>query len=109
MFGSPDGRGLVIRSDDPVDFHPDRKTVNVVAVPSLEEAVRHVTVATQTVGIYPPERKKALRDKLAAAGAQRIVTLGRVVSTDTFGGQPHDGIFPLHRMMKWIIDEGEDA
>ena len=109
VFGTPDGRGMVVRSDDPVDFHPDRKTVNVVHVPSLEEAVRHVSVATQTVGIYPASRKKALRDKLAAAGAQRIVTLGKVVSTDTFGGQPHDAIFPLHRMMKWIIDEGEDA
>ncbi len=109
VFGGIDGQGLVVRSDEPVDFHPDRKTVNVVQVPSLEEAVRHVTVATQTVGVYPPQRKKGLRDSLAAAGAQRIVTLGRVVSTDTFGGQPHDGIFPLHRMMKWIIDEGEDA
>ena len=109
VFGRPDGRGLVVRSDEPVDFHPDRKTVNVVQVPSLAQAVQHVTVATQTVGIYPPARKAALRDALAAAGAQRLVTLGRVLSADTFGGQPHDGIFPMHRMMKWIIDEGEDA
>lgn len=109
VFGSTDGKGLVVRSDEPVGFHPDRKTVNVVMVPSLEEAVQHVTVATQTVGIFPASRKAGLRDRLAAAGAQRIVTLGRVISTDSFGGQPHDGIFPLHRMMKWIIDEGEDA
>lgn len=109
VFGRPDGRGLVVRSDEPVDFHPDRKTVNVVQVPSLAQAVEHVTVATQTVGIYPAARKAALRDALAAAGAQRLVTLGRVISTDTFGGQPHDGIFPMHRMMKWIVDEGEDG
>lgn len=108
VFGTTDGRGLVVRSDEPVDFHPNRKTVNVVQVASLEDAVCHVTVATQTVGIYPPQRKKGLRDSLAAAGAQRIVTLGQVVSIDTFGGQPHDGIFPLHRMMRWIIDEGPD-
>ena len=108
VFGKPDGRGMVIRSDEPVDFHPDRKTVNVVQVGSLDDAIDHVTVATQTVGIYPPERKSALRDKLASAGAQRIVTLGKVISTDTFGGQPHDAIFPLHRMMKWIIDEGAE-
>ena len=109
VFGASDGRGLVVRSDEPVDFHPDRKTVNVVQVPSLDQAVQFVTVATQTVGIFPPARKPALRDRLASAGAQRIVTLGNVVSTNTFGGQPHDAIFPLHRMMKWIIDEGEDA
>lgn len=109
VFGRPDGRGLVVRSDEPVGFHPDRKTVNVVQVPSLAEAVDHVTVATQTVGIYPANRKAELRDALASAGAQRLVTLGKVISTDTFGGQPHDGIFPMHRMMKWIVDEGEDA
>lgn len=109
VFGKPDGTGIVVRSDEPVDFHPDRKTVNVVQVASLAAAVDHVTVATQTVGIYPPSRKAGLRDRLAAAGAQRIVTLGKVISTDTFGGQPHDGIFPMHRMMKWIVDEGEDA
>jgi len=109
VFGRSDGRGLVVRSDEPVGFHPDRKTVNVVQVPSLARAVDHVTVATQTVGIYPAARKAELRDALAAAGAQRLVTLGRVLSADTFGGQPHDGIFPMHRMMKWIIDEGEDA
>jgi hypothetical protein len=109
VFGRADGRGLVVRSDEPVDFHPDRKTVNVVQVGSLEDAVDHVTVATQTVGIFPASRKAGLRDALASAGAQRIVTLGRVISTDTFGGQPHDAIFPLHRMMKWIIDEGDDA
>ena len=108
VFGSPDGRGMVIRSDEPVHFHPDRKTVNVVQVQSLAEAVDFVTVATQTVGIYPPSRKQALRDALASAGAQRIVTLGKVISTDTFGGQPHDAIFPLHRMMKWIVDEGSE-
>jgi len=109
VFGAPDGRGMVVRSDEPVDFHPDRKTVNVIQVPSLEDAVKHVTVATQTVGIFPSERKAALRDALASAGAQRIVTLGKVIATESFGGQPHDGTFPMHRMMKWIIDEGEDA
>jgi len=109
VFGRADGRGMVVRSDEPVSFHPDRKTVNVVHVPSLLEAVAHVTVATQTVGIFPASRKAGLRDALAGAGAQRLVTLGRVIATDTFGGQPHDGIFPMHRMMKWIIDEGDDA
>ena len=68
-----------------------------------------MTAETTISPKYQVSIPKALRDKLAAAGAQRIVTLGKVVSTDTFGGQPHDAIFPLHRMMKWIIDEGEDA
>lgn len=76
VWGKPDGRGLVVLTSDPVDFHPTNKTANVVHVPSLNEAVRFVNVATQTIGIYPPERKKALRDRLASAGAQRVVRLG---------------------------------
>jgi hypothetical protein len=109
VFGAFDGTGLVVRSDEPVGFHPNFKTVNVVRVASLADAMEHVTVATQTVGIYPPSRKAALRDALAAAGAQRIVTLGGVIGPGSYGGLPHDGSFPLHRFMKWIVDEGEEA
>jgi hypothetical protein len=108
VFGGYEGQGLVIRSDEPVDFHPNFKTVNVVTVPDLAEAVRHITVATQTVGIFPPSRKRALRDKLAAAGAQRITTLGEVNGIGSFGGGPHDAMFPIHRFMKWIVEEGEE-
>lgn len=103
VFGGYDGKGLVIRSDAPVDFYPDGKIVNLVTVASLAEAVRHCSVATQTVGVWPPERKAGLRDALASAGAQRIVTLGG--AADGSAGLPHDGFIPLHRFMRWINDE----
>jgi hypothetical protein len=103
VWGGNEGKGVVIRSDDPVDFHPDRKVVNVVPVARLEDAVRHVTVATQTVGVYPAARKEGLRDALAAAGAQRIATLG---AAGTEMGLPHDGFYPLHRFVRWVNDEG---
>jgi hypothetical protein len=103
VFGGFDGKGLVIRSDSPVDFYPDGKIVNLVTVTSLEEAVRHCSVATQTVGVWPPERKAGLRDALASAGAQRIVTLGAAAGGSA--GLPHDGFIPLHRFMRWINDE----
>lgn len=103
VWGASDGRGVVILSEDPVDFHPEAKTVNVVAVDKLEDALRFTSVATQTVGIYPASRKIDLRDKLAAAGAQRIVTLGWALGGGV--GIPHDGFFPLHRLVRWITDE----
>jgi Acyl-CoA reductase (LuxC) len=40
VWGGFDGRGLVILSDRPVEFHPSNKTSNVVMVPSLDDAVR---------------------------------------------------------------------
>ncbi|CAB3721739.1 acyl-CoA reductase [Paraburkholderia rhynchosiae] len=104
VFGGYDGKGLVIRSDELVDFHPICKTVNVIPVKSLHDATRFATVATQTVGIYPPHRVVEVRDALACAGVQRMVTLGESIS-DGVGGYPHDGMFPIHRFMKWISEE----
>ncbi|TDY26978.1 acyl-CoA reductase LuxC [Paraburkholderia sp. BL6665CI2N2] len=104
VFGGYDGKGLVIRSDELVDFHPICKTVNVIPVKSLRDATRFATVATQTVGIYPPHRVVEVRDALACAGVQRMVTLGESIS-DGVGGYPHDGMFPIHRFMKWISEE----
>lgn len=103
VFGAADGTGLVILSDDPVGFHPSAKTVNVVRVPSLHDALRHVNVATQTVGIFPPSRAAELRDELAAHGMQRLVPLGKVINVAP--GYPHDGFFALHRFVKWLVDE----
>ena len=103
VFGTDDGRGLVILSDEPVGFHPVGKTVNVVRVPSLDDALEYVNVATQTVGIHPPSRAAELRDRLAARGMQRIVPLGEVI--DVVPGVPHDGFLPLHRFMRWLVDD----
>ena len=107
VFGQADGKGIVIRSDEPVDFHPDGRVVNVVLVPSLEAAVAHAGVATQTVGVYPAERKHGLRDLLMSAGVQRVVTLGAALGGGA--GVPHDGFYPLHRFMRWVTDEGPVA
>jgi Acyl-CoA reductase (LuxC) len=103
VWGRFDGRGIVIRSEEPVDFYPDRKVVNVVPVPSLREAVRFANVATQTVGVFPASRKAEVRDALASAGVQRVVTLGKALGPGP--GLPHDGFYPLHRFVRWVNDE----
>jgi hypothetical protein len=86
-----------------VDFHPLRKTSNVVCVPSLMDAIRHVNVATQTVGVYPFDRMPELRDHLASAGAQRVVRLGQAGPSAI--GNPHDAMYPLHRFVHWMANE----
>lgn len=103
VFGKTDGRGVAIRSEEPVDFHPLRKTSNVVCVPSLMAAMRHVNVATQTVGVYPFERMAELRDHLASGGAQRVVRLGEAGPSAI--GNPHDAMYPLHRFVHWMANE----
>lgn len=103
VWGKPDGRGLVLLSDEPVPFHPTNKTANVVHVGKLEDAIRYVNVATQTVGIYPEQTKAQLRDRLANAGAQRVVRLGSAAKHVM--GSPHDAMFPLQRMVQWISQE----
>ncbi|MFV8817542.1 acyl-CoA reductase [Haliea sp. E17] len=103
VWGKGDGRGMVILSDQPVDFHPTNKTSNVVMVDKLEDAVRYVNVATQTIGVWPPERKIDLRDRLASAGGQRICRLG--TAWGHVPGGPHDAMFALQRFVKYI---GED-
>jgi len=103
VWGKADGTGMVILSDEPVDFHPSNKTSNVVMVDKLEDAVRYVNVATQTIGVWPPERKILLRDRLANAGGQRICRLGTAWAH--VPGGPHDAMFALQRFVKYI---GED-
>jgi hypothetical protein len=56
------------------------------------------------VGVFPAARKAALRNGLAAAGVQRVVTLGQAVAFET--GLSHDGFYPLQRFVRWVNDEG---
>jgi Acyl-CoA reductase (LuxC) len=103
VWGRPDGKGVVIRSEEPVDFHPINKTANVVRVDSLDDAVKYINVATQTVGFYPFERMPDYRDRLASGGAQRIVHLGEAGPSTI--GNPHDAMYPMHRFVHWMAHE----
>ncbi len=103
IWGRPDGKGLVIRSEEPVDFHPINKIGNVVRVDSLDDAVKYVNVATQTIGFYPLERMSVYRDALGAGGAQRVCPLGE--AGPSTWGTPWDGMYPLHRFVHWMVNE----
>ncbi|MFD6858685.1 acyl-CoA reductase [Rhodococcus sp. NPDC060090] len=103
VWGKFDGSGLVVRSPEMVDFHPNFKTVNVIPIAQLRDAASYATVATQTVGVYPAHRKAEIRDHLATAGVQRLVKLGGALR-GSMGG-PHDGMYPLHRMVNWVVDD----
>ena len=104
-WGRPDGSGMVIRSEAPLPIYPIGRTVNVVPVRDLHEATRYVDTSTQTVGVYPDERRAGVRDAMCASGAQRIVALGASIGTEPPHGRPHDGFNVLHRMVRWGVEE----
>lgn len=107
--GGRDGAILVSQCDEPVDFARllTNRVVNLVPVDDLNVPVSAVNSYTQTIGIYPERLKHALRDQLALQGAQRLVPLGRAMGMANHGIQ--DGIEPVRRMCKWIVDEvGEE-
>ena len=77
VWGDYAGSGVVIRSDDPVDFHPDFRTVNVIPVSDLERGGR-ARERGNTDGRRLPARTQgvaaglARRDGRPARGQARI-------------------------------------
>ncbi|MEZ0366077.1 acyl-CoA reductase [Mycobacterium sp. pUA109] len=107
VYGGRDGEGAVICSqlDEPVDFHRSLsgRVANLVPIEDPLDAVAYVNAYTQTIGIYPESLKATLRDVLALHGAQRLVSLGYAADPDVT--LPQDGLEPMRRMVKWIVDE----
>ena len=112
VFGGRTNEGAVIvsQSDAPVDFARllACRVANIVPIDDVATAVRSVNAYTQTIGIYPEPLKAAIRDKLAFQGAQRLVSLGGAATLQG-SATPQDGIEPVRRMCKWIVDEAGDS
>lgn len=98
------GAVIVSHFDEPVEFATmlANRTANLVPVPSVEDALKRIDAASQTVGVYPDALKAEIRDALAIQGAQHIVSLGKVTEIGSLG--PQDGLQVERRMLKWIRD-----
>jgi hypothetical protein len=108
------GGVIVSRFSDRVDFHDslNNRVVNLVPMPNLMDIVRWCDDSTQTVGIYPERVRQAMCNALDLAGVQRMFPLCKAESTKQatddgteLPGMPHDGIEPMRRMVRWVIDE----
>ena len=107
--------GVVIsKFSDRVDFFDqlNNRVVNIVPVPSLVEVTKWCDDTTQTVGVYPESLRDTLLDPFALAGVQRLVSLTGGDPMQIFHdmhtlppGMPHDGIEPLRRNVRWVIDQ----
>jgi hypothetical protein len=107
------GGVIVSRFPDRVDFYDqlNNRVVNIVPVENLLDVVKWCDDTTQTVGVYPESLRDRLLDPFALAGVQRLVPLKGGDPLKIFQdmhtlppGMPHDGIEPLRRNVRWVID-----
>jgi hypothetical protein len=109
MFGGRGNEGAVIvsQAEEIVDFSErlDCRVANIVPVDRAEDALRYLTVDTQTIGIYPEELKHRLRDECALRGGQRVISLGFATAAGASMTGPHDALQLLGRMVRWLRDD----
>jgi hypothetical protein len=107
------GGFVVSKYSDRVDFYDklNNRVVNFVPMQNLLDVVRWCDDTTQTVGIYPESLRDRLLDAFALAGVQRLVPLQGSDALQIFRdmhalppGVPHDGIEPMRRNVRWVID-----
>lgn len=107
------GGVIVSRFDDRVDFYGqlNNRVVNLVPVEDLLDVVKWCDDTTQTVGVFPESLRDRLLNPFALAGVQRLVPLQGGDPMQIFHdmhtlppGMPHDGIEPLRRSVRWVID-----
>ena len=107
------GGVVVSRFSERVDFHDqlNNRIVNLVPMPDLTQITRWCDDTTQAVGVYPEGLRYRLRDTLALAGVQWMYPLRGwrshqpTAEGSEFPGMPHDGIEPMRRSVRWVIDE----
>jgi hypothetical protein len=107
------GGAIISHFPDRVDFFDqlNNRVVNLVPVENLLDVVKWCDDTTQTVGVYPESLRDRLLDSFALAGVQRMVPLVGGDPMRIFHdmhtlppGMPHDGIEPLRRAVRWVID-----
>lgn len=107
------GGFIVSKFNDRVEFFDklNNRIVNIVPVDDLSDVIKWCDDTTQTVGLYPESRRAGLRDAFALAGVQRLVSLEGGDPMTVYGnshhmppGSPHDGIEPMRRSVRWVVD-----
>jgi hypothetical protein len=107
------GGFIVSRFNDRVEFFDklNNRVVNFVPVDHLTDVLKWCDDTAQTVGLYPESRRAELRDVFALAGVQRLVSLEGGDAMTVYAnshhmppGSPHDGIEPMRRSVRWVVD-----
>lgn len=109
VIASDDTQWTIIKINDPseIDEHPLSRTIYVMSVNDIKDVLKYVTKHTQTITMSPWSRNVEIRDRATLLGASKITELG--LAEYQRNGCPHDNIFPLHKMVKWVgVERGLD-
>lgn len=107
------GGFIVSKFNDRVEFYDklNNRVVNFVPVDKLTDVLKWCDDTTQTVGIYPESVRADIVDLFALAGIQRLVSLAGGDPLTVYAnshhmppGSPHDGIEPMRRSMRWVVN-----
>ena len=107
------GGFIVSKFNDRVEFFDklNNRVVNFVPVDDLTDVLKWCDDTTQTVGIYPERIRGRVLDLFGLAGIQRLVPLSggdpMKVYADSHHmppGSPHDGIEPMRRSVRWVVN-----
>ncbi|MFT3965066.1 MAG: acyl-CoA reductase [Sphingobium sp.] len=107
------GGFILSKFNDRVDFYDrlNNRVVNFVPVDSLRDVLKWCDDTTQTVGIYPESIRARWLDLFALAGVQRLVPLAGGDPMTVYAnshhmppGSPHDGMEPMRRSVRWVVD-----
>lgn len=113
IIGDSNSAGVIVSRtvEEPVEFSRalNNRVVNLVPVPDITRVPRWVNEETQTVAIYPESLRERLRDDLALHGVQRTLAVDRSTQMNDLDPfelrrMPHDGIEPLRRAVRWVVD-----
>jgi hypothetical protein len=81
--------------------HPMCRLAVIRRVDSLSAALPYLHAGVSMAGVYPEERRLALRDSIAARGVSSVLPLGQCGSV--FAGMPHDGMMVLNQLVDWKV------
>ena len=107
------GGFVVSKFSDRVDWYDqlNNRVVNLVPVENLLDVTKWCDDTTQTVGVYPEIARERVIDAFSLVGVQRMVPLKGGDPMQIFAdmhtlppGMPHDGIEPMRRNVRWVID-----
>jgi len=109
LVAPKDTNWTIIKVKDPsqINQHPLSRVLYVIPINHITDCIQYVNNKTQTIVMSPWHRNTEIRDAVVVKGACKITEIGMAEWQRV--GQPHDDIFPLAQMVRWVgVERGLD-